>query len=226
MGLFCEPPFWGKNWKWKITIIIAVTGTIREFYDLTAPWIISKTYTHVAWVQSCANHMQHIEHLSHATCRVLCHVVRRDSSAIKLVRDKRRHNVYIKWVPLILMTVWADGYSLNMKNMHKKGICKQMNVRINMYTHIHVHIHTSKHTYTYMHYIHTHAPNMSSGAPIHHTPTTPPTHTHTQSFLHTRHKHPLLLSHTHQSTRSHNHPLGKHRFKVGWFKQQFLLFCS
>ena len=34
-------------------------------------------------VQSCANHVQHIKHLSRTTCRVTCHVVQMDSSAIK-----------------------------------------------------------------------------------------------------------------------------------------------
>ena len=39
----------------------------------------SNTYAEVARAQSCANHMQHIERLSRATCHVTCHVVRRDS---------------------------------------------------------------------------------------------------------------------------------------------------
>ena len=39
----------------------------------------------VAREQSCANHVQH-KRLSRATCRVACHVVRRDSSAIKFDR--------------------------------------------------------------------------------------------------------------------------------------------
>ena len=36
--------------------------------------------------QSCANHMQQIERLSRATYLVTCHVVRRDSSAVKFDR--------------------------------------------------------------------------------------------------------------------------------------------
>ena len=54
------------------------------FYNLLiAPRTVSNTYAHVARAQSCAKHVQHIERLSRATCRVTCHVVRRDSSAIK-----------------------------------------------------------------------------------------------------------------------------------------------
>ena len=43
-------------------------------------------YAPVARVQLCANHVQHIERLSCATCCVTCHMVRRDSSAIKFDR--------------------------------------------------------------------------------------------------------------------------------------------
>ena len=53
---------------------------------LTAPRNVSNTYAQVARAQSCANHVQHIEHTSRATCRVTCHVVRRDSSAYKFYR--------------------------------------------------------------------------------------------------------------------------------------------
>ena len=49
---------------------------------LTALRTVSYTYAQVARAQSCANHLQHIERLSHATGRITCHVVRRDSSAI------------------------------------------------------------------------------------------------------------------------------------------------
>ena len=41
------------------------------------------TYTQVAWAQLCANHLEHIECL---TCCVMCHMVWRDSSAIKFNR--------------------------------------------------------------------------------------------------------------------------------------------
>ena len=61
--------------------------SLRFFNNLlAAPRTVSSSYTQVARVQSCANHVQHIERLSHATCRVACHVVQRDSSAIKFDR--------------------------------------------------------------------------------------------------------------------------------------------
>ena len=57
---------------------------LEIFYHLlTALRTVSNTYAQVAWAQSCANRMQHIERLSRVTCRVTCYVVRRDSSAIK-----------------------------------------------------------------------------------------------------------------------------------------------
>ena len=60
---------------------------LRFFYNLlTAPQTISNTHNQVARVQSCANHVQHIERLSRATCCVTCHLVRRDNSAIKFDR--------------------------------------------------------------------------------------------------------------------------------------------
>ena len=56
------------------------------FYNLlTAPRTVS-TYSQVAQAQSCANHVQHSERLSRASDRVMRHVVRRDSSAIKFDR--------------------------------------------------------------------------------------------------------------------------------------------
>ena len=57
------------------------------FYNLlTAPRTDSNTCAQVARAQSCANHVQHIERLSRATCRVTCHVVRRDRPATKFDR--------------------------------------------------------------------------------------------------------------------------------------------
>ena len=53
---------------------------------LTAPQTVSNMHVQVAQVQSCTNHVQHIQRLSRATCRVMCHVVRRDSSAVKFDR--------------------------------------------------------------------------------------------------------------------------------------------
>ena len=70
-----------------IIITIAFKGAIPDFfYNLfTAPRTVSNTYAQVSRAQSCANHVQDIEPLSRATC-VTCHVVRRDSSAIKFGR--------------------------------------------------------------------------------------------------------------------------------------------
>ena len=57
------------------------------FYNLlTAPRTVSNTYAQVAQAQSCPNHVQHIERLSRATCRVTCHLVQRNSSAVKFDR--------------------------------------------------------------------------------------------------------------------------------------------
>ena len=53
-----------------VVIIIAFRGI---FYNLlTAPRTVSNMYIQVARAQSCANHVQHIECLSHATCHVTC----------------------------------------------------------------------------------------------------------------------------------------------------------
>ena len=55
------------------TIIITSKGAIRDFCNLlTASRTISNTHARVARVQRCANHVQHIERLSRATCRVPC----------------------------------------------------------------------------------------------------------------------------------------------------------
>ena len=56
------------------------------YHLLTAPRTVSNTYAQVARAQSCANHVQHIQRLPRATCRATCHVVRKDSSAIKFDR--------------------------------------------------------------------------------------------------------------------------------------------
>ena len=71
--------------------ILAFKGANRDFFFffynlLTAPRTVSNKYAKMARAQSCANHVQHIECLSRATCHVTCHVVRRDSSAIKFER--------------------------------------------------------------------------------------------------------------------------------------------
>ena len=52
-------------------MIIALKGAVRDFYSLlTAPRTVSNTYAQEARAQSSANHVQHIERLSRATCRV------------------------------------------------------------------------------------------------------------------------------------------------------------
>ena len=49
---------------------------VRDIYNLlTAPRTVSNAYARMVRAQSCANHVQHIERLSRATCRVTCHVV-------------------------------------------------------------------------------------------------------------------------------------------------------
>ena len=71
----------------NIIIITAFKGAIQDFYNfLIEPRTVSNTCAQVARTQSCENQVQHIQRLSLATCRVTCHVVRRDSSAIKLDR--------------------------------------------------------------------------------------------------------------------------------------------
>ena len=51
-----------------IIIIITLKGVISDFYNLpTAPQTESNTYAQMAHALSCANHVQHIERLSHAT---------------------------------------------------------------------------------------------------------------------------------------------------------------
>ena len=49
----------------------ALKGANRDFHNLlTAPRTVSNTCAPVARAQSCADHVQHMERLSHATCRV------------------------------------------------------------------------------------------------------------------------------------------------------------
>ena len=52
-----------------IIIIIAFKCAIRNFLHnlLTAPRTVSNMYAQVAWAQSCADHVQHIERLSRAS---------------------------------------------------------------------------------------------------------------------------------------------------------------
>ena len=53
-----------------IIIIFAMKGAVPDFYYLlTAAQTVSNTYAQVAWAQMCTNDVQHIEHLSCATCQ-------------------------------------------------------------------------------------------------------------------------------------------------------------
>ena len=66
-----------------IIVMIAFKGVIRDFYNLlTAPRTVLDMYAEVAR----ANQMQHIKCLSRAKRLVVCHIVRRDSSAIEFDR--------------------------------------------------------------------------------------------------------------------------------------------
>ena len=64
----------------------ALKGAVRDlFYNLLAAlWNVSNTHAQVAKAQSCANQVQYTDryHLQ----RVVYHLVRRDSSAIKFDR--------------------------------------------------------------------------------------------------------------------------------------------
>ena len=56
-----------------IMIMIAMKGEIRDLYNLlTAPRAVTNTYAQVVMAGSCANHVQYIERLSRAACRVPC----------------------------------------------------------------------------------------------------------------------------------------------------------
>ena len=61
-------------------------GYLRFFTISQRRELSLNTHAQVAQAQSYANHVQHIECLSHAACHVTCHLVRRDSSAIKFDR--------------------------------------------------------------------------------------------------------------------------------------------
>ena len=54
-----------------VTITIALKSTVQNFCGLlTVPWSVSNMYAQVAKVQLCANHAQHIECLSPASCHM------------------------------------------------------------------------------------------------------------------------------------------------------------
>ena len=57
--------------KLNSTIIVTWKGAIGDFHNLlTAQQTVSNVFAQVAKVQKCANHMQHIKCLSHATYSV------------------------------------------------------------------------------------------------------------------------------------------------------------
>ena len=71
---------WVTNGSWQtklldtkkvtqLNLLLSHSKALFEiFYSLlTAPRTVSNTYAQVARVQSCANHVQHIERLSHAS---------------------------------------------------------------------------------------------------------------------------------------------------------------
>ena len=60
----------GRN-RLQITCNTSSPYNSRLFYDLhTMLRTVSNTYAQMAWAQSSANHVQHVEPLSHATCRL------------------------------------------------------------------------------------------------------------------------------------------------------------
>ena len=59
-------------WKAQIEIFYSA---IRDFYNLLfAPRTVANTYAQFARARSCANHVQHIERLSRATCNTCTHL--------------------------------------------------------------------------------------------------------------------------------------------------------
>ena len=71
---------------------------------LTAPRTVSNAYAQVVRAQSCVNHTQHIKRLSRATRRVTCHMVQRDSSAIKF--DNSGNCIYFSFILLAEPLNW------------------------------------------------------------------------------------------------------------------------
>ena len=74
-----------------LLLLIVLKGAKRDAYNLlTAPRTVSNTYAQMTRTHSCANHVQHqitcntssAYHVQH----VVCHLVRRDSSAVKFDR--------------------------------------------------------------------------------------------------------------------------------------------
>ena len=78
------------NLLMMIMMMTTFKGAVRDFSSLLiAQRTTSNTYAQVAKAQSCANHVQHIERLSRATCRV--QLVQRNSSATKFDSCMKSH---------------------------------------------------------------------------------------------------------------------------------------
>ena len=71
-----------------IIMVVAFKGAFRDFFTISSLRREPSPTCTLKWPgrKSCANHTQHTERLSCAICRITCHVVRRDSSAIKFDR--------------------------------------------------------------------------------------------------------------------------------------------
>ena len=69
-----------------VLIIIIIIIIIIAFKGDLSPALTLKLIARAQFCAIRASHVQHIERLSRAKCRVTCHVVRRDSSAIKIAR--------------------------------------------------------------------------------------------------------------------------------------------
>ena len=60
-----------KKGAYLLLLLLDKKDANLVFFNIfTAPRTVANTYTQVARAQSCANHVQHIERLSRATCGV------------------------------------------------------------------------------------------------------------------------------------------------------------
>ena len=82
---------WQDKWDWEFVIIIimmmiALKGTVWDFFYnlLTVPRTVCNVFAEVVRVHLCANHMEHMEHLSRAACHMLQGTM--DRSVIKFDR--------------------------------------------------------------------------------------------------------------------------------------------
>ena len=88
-----------------IMILITLKGTIGDFYNLlTTLQTVSNTYAHAARAQLCANHVQHTECLSRATCRTQRgrrgqQKKKKKKKRMKKKKKKKRRRIIIKRRP-------------------------------------------------------------------------------------------------------------------------------